>query len=307
MTLTKNNVQLLGVLGIIALALTLGLLALFGSVFPDDSSSDQNNSEVTDSGPIKTEAADPPQPLQLGAAVRMSMGEGATIQQLVKLNCDLFVTYSPEYFQRLSEEIPTALPNYEAITDARSAATFVETYALASSSFLEDYEKVYLEAIQAILKVSKTGIDTNVFEIDSSAWGSEIGSVALTECENLALYPVTLSLVQNLQSELNRVESLARSAPWYPDGYKIVNLDPNFAFQVTGGSCQLGNSCARFKILGKVACQSLYLEINFLNSANEVVDFGNELLTLPANQTAVIDIGTFSDVDSWQMVKLLCY
>lgn len=307
MTLTKNNIQLLGVLGIIALALTLGLLALFGSLLSDDSSSDQNDSEVTVSKPTKTEAADPPQPLQLGAAVKMSMGEGATIEQLVKLNCDLFVTYSPEYFQRLSEEIPTALPEYEAITAPQSAVTFIDTYALASSSFMEDYERTYLEAIQAILKVSKTGIDTKAFEIDSAAWENEIGSVALTECENLALYPATLILVQNLQNELNRVKSLARSAPWYPDGYEIVNLDPNFAFQVTGGSCQLGDSCARFKILGKIACQSLYLEVNFLNSAKEVVDFGNELLTLPANQIAVIDIGTFSEVTSWQIVKLLCY
>jgi hypothetical protein len=220
----------------------------------------------------------------------------------------LFSAYTPEYFERLSKEVPAALPNYTKVKEPRKALAFVQDNELQLVNFLSDYQETFKSGINATLKVVEDRINFKVYVKGGENWDKEMGEAILQECESLAQYPVVLELITELQKELDRVRTLSQNVPWYPDGFEQLSLNANFAYQTgIGGYCRLGDSCARFKIVGKIACQSLYLKVNFLNSAGEVVDWGNELITLPANQVAIIDIGTFSRISKWRLEELSCY
>jgi hypothetical protein len=285
-------------LGCGGIILVLIAASLISSAFrsSDSSTSDPSPSPTTDR-----------QELTLQEAIEKTMGPGSTIQELAKANCFLFEPYTPEYFSRLAKEVPAVLPNYKKVKEPRKARAFIQDNELQQTNFLSDYQQAFNDGIKATLKVVEDRINFSTFVKGGDNWNEVMGEAILKDCESLRDYPVVLSQVTELQNELDRIRGLSQNIPWYPDGFEPLSLNADFAYQNVRGYCQLGDSCARFKIVGKVACQSLYIKVNFLNSAGEVVDWGNELLTLPANQVALIDIATFTNIDAWQLAELNCY
>lgn len=285
----------LGCGGIVLVLIAAGLIS---SAF----SPRQNDASEPSQSPTVNER----QKLNLEEAIDLALGANSSAQQLAKLNCGQFDAYTPEYFERLSKEIPAALPNYKKVKEPRKALAFVQDNELQLANFLSDYQETFKNGINAILKVVEDEIDFKIYVKGEEDWDEAMGAAILQECKSMAQYPVVLESITELQAELDRVRKLSQNVPWYPEGFEQISLNANFAYQNVRGYCQLGDSCARFKIVSKVSCQSLYIEVNFLNSAGEIVDWGNELLTLPANTVALIDIGTFSNISSWQMTKLSC-
>lgn len=80
------------------------------------------------------------------------------------------------------------------------------------------------------------------------------------------------------------------SNTWYPAGYSEVI--PGFAFKplpVNTYTCDAGTICLEAYAVSKNACtDSMYAEVNFLDSSGNIVDYGNDLTGVVPAKTPIL-------------------
>lgn len=206
-------------------------------------------------------------------------------------------------------EVGSALARFNekasSITEPRKALAFLSDQT-GAGELLGEHERNLNIVLTDLVASIRDQVDTTKYTVNDSGWVAELKLLVITNCPDLGSLKSLEERAEEYERQSNRLQALADSVPWFPDGYSPFGIDSRFAYKNLGGTCDIGDSCARFKLVGNVSCQDLYIEVNFLDSAGVVVDWGNELLTLPANQIALVDIGTYSDTATWQITELNC-
>ncbi len=148
-------------------------------------SSLSSSRELSNPLPSESVSSSDRQELSLEEAIQKTMGASATIQELASVNCFLFEDYSTDFFMRLAEEIPAALPNYKKVKEPRKALAFIQDNDLTSANFLSDYQKAFNRGVNATLKVVEDKIDFTIYAKGPENWNDIMGLAILSECESL--------------------------------------------------------------------------------------------------------------------------
>lgn len=240
------------------------------------------------------------QTISLADAAELT-GEG-TLAEFAATKCDAIPTSG---IGELGASLARFNEKASDVSEPRKALAFISKQTGAGES-LREFNRELQSALGEMVGEIVGRLDSSKYEVDPDSGNDDLEAALIENCPQLSALKSLRERSQEFERQTNRLNALADSVPWYPDGYETFGIDSRFAYQNVGGYCELGDSCARFKIVGNVSCNDLYIEVNFLDSSGVVVDWGNELLTLPAYQTALVDIATFSDISQWQLTELTC-
>jgi len=134
---------------------------------------------------------------------------------------------------------------------------------------------------------------------------SEFESLVLTQC-NLGDELVSQ---ENLAKQATRVVGLANNVPWYPKGFTEY-ADGLTAWNWADRSCSYSSGrCSHMDVVTWIGCQNLYVEVNFLDSSNAVIDWSNDTARgLRAGDMAKLEFVSFEDrTRSSRLVEISCY
>lgn len=212
----------------------------------------------------------------------------------------------------LAIKTKSRLDGMKSVSDAFEAQDFVNDREWVSV-ILQDQSVQSIESSIAVdfrkaLAQSKT-VGASTLESDYpsvfSAFLSEYTSESLDSCDLSGDF----QSFKELKSQAQRLTSLAANAPWYPKGFTEY-ADGLTAWKWADRSCSYySGRCNHIDVVSSIGCSSLYVEVNFLDSGESVVDWSNDTARgLAPGQTAKLEFVTFGDsVSSAQLVDISCY
>jgi len=174
-----------------------------------------------------------------------------------------------------------AAESREKIDEARAAESFVEANAISATDLKTDYGKQLGEIVQKDLEKVFSGSDRDDLapETQLAKWGSQWKTAVLDSC-NLsgANSAIELSL-SSLDSEFERITTLADSVPWYPEGFS--EYEDGIAINwVQGARDPCFSTCAysTLDLIAKSGCPTgLYVEVTFIKDGT-AYDWSNDTL-----------------------------
>ncbi len=153
------------------------------------------------------------------------------------------------------------------------------------------------------------------FKIATSSRGAEFNQVIANDAE---LACGVRELIQTVEAKAETLQSLrinirlaASQVPWYPKGYSEYESGVAWKWLNSGQiSCSYSSSsCWGMNVISQTGCNSLYVEINILDSAGNNIGFTNDTTSgLRPGQTAKLIFDSFEDAASRaQLSKISCY
>jgi hypothetical protein len=181
-----------------------------------------------------------------------------------------------------------------------------------STPLLDD---VYSEVRTALAPVVNGLLTDEGIKIANSSKGAEfnqeIAIDAETSCGIRDLVLAAEAKAETLQSLRMDIRLAASRVPWYPKGYSEYETGIAYKWLTYGQySCTYSSSyCWGMSVISVTGCNSLYVEINILDSAGNNIGFTNDTTSgLRAGQSAKLIFDSFEDAaDKAQVSKISCY
>ena len=168
------------------------------------------------------------------------------------------------------------------IDEARAAESFVEANSISATDLKNDYGKQLDEIVLKDLEKVFSGSDRDDLapETQLAKWSSQWKTAVLDSC-NLsgANSAIELSL-SSLDSEFDRITTLADSVPWYPEGYYEHEEDIAINW-VKGAPNPCFTKCvyATLDLVARYGCPTgLYVEVIFSKLNGMAFDWSNDIL-----------------------------
>jgi hypothetical protein len=169
------------------------------------------------------------------------------------------------------------------ISDARQALEFVGSNSLTATALKAKYESDLDTLIYGSLDSLYLESDRDEIapEYQLSTWRTQWKDAVLTACDLAADNTSITSNLTNLDSEFNRITTLADSVPWYPEGFN--EYEEGIAIDwVSGGRDPCFTDCVYWTldVISQYGCPSgLYVETTFARDGS-AFDWTND--TLPS-------------------------
>jgi hypothetical protein len=112
------------------------------------------------------------------------------------------------------------------------------------------------------------------------------------------------------QSNADPTAKLNEILPFPPDGYDLFN--ENFAFKalpLNSYTCDAGTICVQVYGQAKTGCtDSMYVEVNFLDTSGNIVDYGNDITSVvPARTNTLLTFTSLNMAsDTYKISKVTC-
>lgn len=279
------------------LILIFFLIAFLGGVVSNISRSlsDLSADDVNQSRQAKT-------PITLEEAL-VKYGE-ESLDSLAKENCEVLELLDYETsLKDLSD-----LDALKEIVDARKAADFIVS-DLPTQSYLEKFEGPMLNKIATLLAPFEEKVDFNTYVKSGGNWREVLKDKIIGSCPTQDNYSKTISALEEMDQEAQRIRTLAARAPWFPAGFTEY-VDGLTAWKWVDRSCSYSTaSCNHIDVVAASGCNNLYVEVNYLDSSGSVVDWSNDTANnLGPGQTAKLEFVTFEDqASSATLSEISCY
>lgn len=194
---------------------------------------------------------------------------------------------------------------------ARRASAFLSATSWIDSTEITDISAAMDDALVGALDdvIAKT---PTIRESDRGAfaelWASEFKTLALSKCGLESQMASAIAAQSGFSSAKDNLETLAASVPWYPDGYTEWSDDSNVAWKWDNGRSCSYDYCWHVDVIAQTGCASgVYVELNILDSADNVTDYSNGTLSsLGPMQKGIVEI-TNSYNATGQVTKISCH
>ena len=301
----------IGCLGIVGVILAVGFM---GSLF---NSEDAEVAESNSPSPSRTQSSQPaetpteqPKPAAPETFLEAGQLDAESLAIAASEICSPIEDVLTD--SELGEKTNSRAEILAGITDSYDADDYVKDNSwvrpLVTVELLEDLSAITIPAFDEVLEKSAFN---GASELESNYPGtyqkhaSDFEEAVLDEC-GLA---ETFSLQRDLARQATRVVSLANNVPWYPKGFTEYE-DGLTAWDWADRSCSYSSGrCSHMDVVSWIGCQNLYVEVNFLDSTNSVVDWSNDTARgLRAGDRAKLEFVSFDDsVRSTRLVEISCY
>lgn len=181
-------------------------------------------------------------------------------------------------------------------SDARTAQALVRSNALYSSSYATKYENavkaVTSKGFSELIASEKRAKIAPQEQIDQ--WKSSWGETVLINCGLQSAYSGHLADLNATDSAISKFNTLASSAPWYPDGWFLSPTDKNIAWkwETPKGSC---SNCSYWtmSVIAKSGCASVYGQISITQGGVAVAWTNDTLGALSAGQQGILNYTSY--------------
>jgi len=189
--------------------------------------------------------------------------------------------------QTLIDESPSSETNSlfqksKKIKDARKASTFVTENSISSTRL----EQSYVGNLEILLEKDLLKFYSGKDRYDEapgaqrSAWKDQWIDAVLEHCKLSDVSSSTKETLLQIDSEFSRIQTLANSAPWFPEGY--TEIQDGIAIRwVEGGPDPCDGYCqySTLDLITKSGCSGLSIEATFSNeeSSDTAFDFLEQL------------------------------
>lgn len=297
--------------GCFSIALTVIALLLVVSVFNgiarNFGQSPEESPSATTSGETFSTKPSGPKPESLLEALGLS--EEQYLQGLATVCPSIELTIQNS---ALATKTASRITDLKKVSDPYEAERFVTerewAKALAASATPAEIEAEISDSLNLKLVESKfegaAQLEVNYPPLHN-AYLSEFTKDVLDTC-GLA---ETVENLNVLSAQAERVVSLAENVPWYPKGFR-AHSDGLTAWKWADRSCSYySGSCSHMDVVSSLGCSSLYVEVNFLDSSDSVVDWSNDTAkSLSPGQIAKLEFVSFDEsVTSSQLGEISCY
>lgn len=301
----------IGCLGIVGVILAVGFL---GSLFSN------NSDEIAESyspSPSRTESPQPsetptekPKPAAPETFLEAGQLDAESLTIAASELCSPIegVLLSSE----LGEKTKSRADTLAGITDAYDADDYVQDNSwvrpLVTVELLGDVSAITTQAFDALLENSAFEGASELENNYPGTYGklaSEFEEAVLEECELAENY----ASQRDLARQATRVVNLANNVPWYPKGFTEYE-DGLTAWDWADRSCSYySGRCSHMDVVTWIGCPNLYVEVNFLDSSNSVIDWSNDTARgLRAGDRAKLEFVSFDDnARSTRLVEISCY
>jgi len=306
----KKRVGCLGVVGILLAVGFVGSLFTGGDEEVADRVTSTPSSPATQT-PETTETKSseplPPEPETFLEAGQLDNESFAIIAGQTCPAIEQILSESP-----LNESATTRTEALADLRDAYDADDYVQSNSwvrpLVTADIEDQVSSAFRVAFDAMLGASAfDGADELKSNYPSTYLNllSDFETAVLEECE----LAETLTAQEALSRQVNRVVNLANNVPWYPKGFTEYE-DGLTAWDWADRSCSYySGRCSHMDVVTWIGCPNLYVEVNFLDSSNSVIDWSNDTARgLRAGDRAKLEFVSFDDnARSTRLVEISCY
>jgi|GEM_PF-5765510 len=293
----KNSKIAIAVVGIIAGVVVLGAIGSMGDSSDSTASLEVTTNESSESNPTPSDEP------------------GVETEEVVITYEDLIVDNVTT--DEICESYSAVLETFDVVVSKRTkslsgkaddpytAATFVRRNAWVSEDdalikFQSQWEDAATTALNSVSDGRAGQLESTGAYFDAS----------LEECGLSDAYKAQLSSVIKVNATQRKVVSAADRKPWYPKGYK--EYYSGLAFQVANFNVDCYSRCFywRYDVISKDGCPSgLYLEVQFTDSSDRVIDWTNESIqSLAPMQKARVLFKTYEvNANTWNFSDVSCY
>jgi hypothetical protein len=176
-------------------------------------------------------------------------------------------------------------------------------------------DDVYSEVGTALAPIVNALLTDTGIKIATSSKGAElnqeIANDAEVSCGIRDLVLATAAKAEALQSLRRGIRVAASQIPWFPKGYSEYETGVAYKWLKYGQySCTYSTGyCWGMSVVSETGCNSLYVEINILDSAGNNIGYTNDTTSgLRAGQSAKLIFDSFEEAaDKAQISKISCY
>jgi hypothetical protein len=191
------------------------------------------------------------------------------------------------------------------VTEPRKALAFISEQTGAGAS-LQKFDSEVETALNTLVKSVTNQIDSTKYSFDAFSWNEDLEAALIENCPDLSPLKSLAERVTEFEKQSKRLNALADSVPWYPEGFEAFSADVATKF-VRGRGCDYG-SCWNYDIVTKRPCSLLYVEMNIFDSSDSLVDWTNSTArNVVAGEIVKVQMNTFEDAaESGRITEITC-